>query len=247
MLVYVASWTGWFLSNGQYAYNHDRFTHAGQSWLGHDWSVFRGWLDYQRGIWHYSNTLTWDQNPHPYLSRPWGWMLLARPVAYFYATPKNCGSSACSQEVLAVGNPALWWAAIVALLAAGWTWIARRDWRGGAIVAMFAAGYLPWFREDAHHRVMFLFYMLPDVPFMAFAVAMALGLLAGRRTASDSRRGLGLGVAAVYLVAVAVALAFLYPVLSGQPTTYDKWHERILFRHCALHPDTHHENAPCWI
>jgi dolichyl-phosphate-mannose--protein O-mannosyl transferase len=149
--------------------------------------------------------------------------------------------------VLSVGNPALWWAAIIALLAAAWTWVARRDWRGGAIVAMFAIGYLPWFREDTKHRVMFLFYMLPEVPFMALAVAMALGLLAGRRAASDTRRGVGLGVIAVYLAAVAVTFGFLYPVLSGQTLTYDKWHERILFRHCAVHPNTHHENAPCWI
>jgi dolichyl-phosphate-mannose--protein O-mannosyl transferase len=246
-IVYVGSWTGWFLSDGHYAYNHDKFIHPGQSWIGHDWSVFRGWLDYQKAIWHYSNTLTWDQNPHPYLSRPWGWMLLARPVAYFYATPTTCGASACAQEVLSVGNPALWWAAILGLLAAAWTWVARRDWRGGAIVAMFAIGYLPWFREDTKHRVMFLFYMLPDVPFMALAVAMALGLLAGRRAASDTRRGVGLGVIAVYLAAVAVTFGFLYPVLSGQTLTYDKWHERILFRHCAIHPNTHHENAPCWI
>ena len=28
-----------------------------------------------------------DNNPHPYLSRPWGWLLLARPVAYYYQTP----------------------------------------------------------------------------------------------------------------------------------------------------------------
>jgi dolichyl-phosphate-mannose-protein mannosyltransferase len=246
-LVYVAAWTGWFLSSGHYAYNHDKYIHPGQSWIGHDWSVFRGWLSYQKAIWHYSNTLSWDQNPHPYLSRPWGWMLLARPVAYFYATPTTCGAPSCAQEVMAVGNPALWWAAIIALLAAAWTWLARRDWRGGAIVLTFAIGYLPWFREDMQHRVMFLFYMLPDVPFMALAVAMALGLLAGRRTAGDTRRGVGLGVTAVYLAVVAVAFAFLYPVLSGRTLTYDQWHERILFRHCAIHPNTHHENAPCWI
>jgi dolichyl-phosphate-mannose-protein mannosyltransferase len=247
LLVYVGAWTGWFLSNSHYAYDHDRYTHSGQSWFGHDWSVFRGWLYYQKQIWDYSNTLTWDANPHPYLSRPYGWMLLARPVAYFYASPRNCGAATCAQEVLSVGNPALWWVAIFALVAAAWTWVARRDWRGSAIVLMFLAGYLPWFREDAHHRVMFLFYMLPNVPFMALAVAMALGLLAGRRVASDTRRGLGIGVAAVYLAGVAVTFAFLYPVLSAQTLTYAQWHERILFHHCAVHPNTHHENAPCWI
>jgi dolichyl-phosphate-mannose-protein mannosyltransferase len=246
-VVYVAAWTGWFLSNGTYAYDHDLYTHAGQSWFAHDLSVFHGWWAYQRAMWHYDSTLTWDLNPHPYLSKPWGWLLMARPVAYYYQAPNGCGASSCSQEVLGIGNPALWWATIPALIAVAWAWIARRDWRASAILLMFLAGYLPWFHEEAAHRVMFFFYMLPEVPFMVLAVTMVIGMAIGRRNASTVRQAIGVSAVAVYLTTVVVLFGFFYPVLSARTITYTQWHDRMWLHQCAAKPNDHHENAPCWI
>jgi dolichyl-phosphate-mannose-protein mannosyltransferase len=246
-VVYVASWTGWFLSNGTYAFDHDRYTHAGQSWLGHDWSVVRGWWNYQQQIWHYDDTLNWVTSPHPYLSRPYGWLILSRPVAYYYQSNPTCGATSCSQEVLAVGNPMLWWASIPALVACLWVWLTRRDWRAGALLVVFGVGYLPWFREDAHQRVMFLFYLLPVVPFMAMAVALGLGLIIGPLRVSDTRRAVGITIAGAYLALVTVFAAWLYPILTGQSISYSAWHERMLYHHCQTKPDTHTENALCWI
>jgi dolichyl-phosphate-mannose-protein mannosyltransferase len=246
-MVYLVSWTGWFFASNKFAYGRSYYLHPHQDWLSHEWGLFHGWWRYQRQIWHYSDHLTWDANPHPYLSRPYGWLLLARPVAYYYQAPKTCGASLCSQEVLGIGNPALWWATIPAFFAVAWAWIARRDWRAPAILVIFAAGYLPWFREDSAHRVMFLFYMLPNVPFMALAVTMAIGMALGRRRASTVRRSVGTGAVAVYLAAVIVMFGYFYPVLSGRTITYDQWHSRMWFHQCATKPNTHHENAPCWI
>jgi dolichyl-phosphate-mannose-protein mannosyltransferase len=246
-VVYVASWTGWFLSNGHYAYGHDLYVKHGQSWIAHDWAVFHGWWRYQQQIWGYANGLTWDKNPHPYLSRPWGWLLMARPVAYYYQSPHGCGAGTCSQEILGIGNPALWWATIPALIATAWAWVARRDWRASAVLLMFLAGYLPWFREDMHHRVMFLFYMLPEVPFMALAVTFVIGMAIGQRSASTVRQTIGISAVAVYLATTTVLFGFFYPVLSAQTITYSQWHERIWLHNCQTKPDTHHENAPCWI
>jgi dolichyl-phosphate-mannose-protein mannosyltransferase len=246
-VVYVASWTGWFMSNSQFAYDHDLYVHSGQSWIAHDWAVFHGWWQYQAAIWHYADTLTWDNNPHPYLSRPWGWLLMARPVAYYYQSKPTCGASSCSQEVLGIGNPALWWASIPALIAIAWAWIARRDWRAGALVLVFLAGYLPWFREDAAHRVMFFFYMLPEVPFMALAVTMVIGFAIGHRSASTVRQAIGYSTVAVYLATVVVLFGFFYPILSARSITYSQWHDRMWLHQCATKPNEHHENAPCWI
>jgi dolichyl-phosphate-mannose-protein mannosyltransferase len=246
-VVYVASWTGWFMSNGQYAYDHDLYTAHGQSWIAHDWAVFRGWWHYQQEIWGYANNLTWDKNPHPYLSRPWGWLVMARPVAYFYQAPKTCGAASCSQEVLGIGNPAVWWPIIPALIATAWAWVARRDWRASALLLMFLAGYLPWFREDMHHRVMFFFYMLPEVPFMALALTLVIGMALGQRSASTVRRTVGVSAVGLYLATVVVLFGFFYPILSARTITYAQWHERMWLHHCQAKPDTHHENAPCWI
>ena len=47
--------------------------------------------------------------------------------------------------VLALGTPAIWWAACLALPVLLFLWAGRRDWRAGAILCGVAAGYLPWF------------------------------------------------------------------------------------------------------
>ena len=260
-VVYTASWTGWFLSNSQYAYHHDFYVHAGQSWLSHDWAVFRGWLKYQREIWNYDKTL---HAAHPYLSKPLGWQVLSRPVAYYYQAPSGCGASSCSQAILGIGNPALWWAAIPALFLALWRWVARRDWRGGAIVLVYLAGWLPWVFEElgtVHtdpactpagdcHRTMFLYYMLPNVPFMVLAVTMAIGVAIGHRSMSTVRRTVGIATASGYLAVCIVLFGFFYPVLAAQTITYAQWRDRIWFSHScdeAKHRNEHHENALCWI
>jgi dolichyl-phosphate-mannose--protein O-mannosyl transferase len=260
-LVYVGSWAGWFASNATYAYDHDAYVHPGQSWLRHDWAVLHGWWAYQKEIWHYDATL---HAGHPYLSRPWGWLLLERPVAYYYETPRGCGASSCSQEILGIGNPALWWASIPALIAMLWLWISRRDWRATAIVVTFALGWLPWVAQELQlvhttpsctpagdcHRTMFLYYMLPNVPFMALAVTMACGLAIGTKVHTDVRRAIGSTAVAVYLATVVILFGFFYPVLAARTITQHQWQERIWFKHScssAKHPDSAHENGPCWI
>src|SRR5260370_23565476 len=82
---------------------------------------------------------------HPYKSQPWTWLLISRPVSFFYATPKTCGASSCSQEVLAIGTPLIWYASIPVLLACLAWWLIRRDWRAGAVLMGVAAGGLPVF------------------------------------------------------------------------------------------------------
>lgn len=259
--VYLASWMGWFLSNGQYAYDHDTYVHAGQSWLAHDWAVLHGWWKYQHEIWHYDVTL---HAAHPYLSRPWGWLLLERPVAYYYQTPAGCGASSCAQEILGIGNPALWWAAIPALVATIWVWISRRDWRAAAVITTFAFGYLPWVFQELQlvhtnpactpagdcHRTMFLFYMLPNVPFMALAVTMAIGLALGQRAQSDIRRAWGATASTAYLAVVVILFYFFYPVLAARNIPQSEWHKRIWFTHScdsSANRNQHHEDSPCWI
>lgn len=244
--VYIASWTGWFVSDGMHAWDHDRYVRPGQSWFAHGHAVLGGWWHYQWEIWNFHRHL---DAAHPYLSRPYGWLLLARPVSYFYATPKGCGAVSCSQEVLALGTPALWWAVIPAFIAVIWRTVARLDWRAAAILISFLAGYLPWFYADHDHRTMFLFYMLADLPFMVLGVTMALGMVLGRRHATTARHAVGTVVVGAYLIAVVGTFGYLYPVLSGKVLTYEQWHQRMWLHSCSTdkNRNEHHENAPCWI
>jgi dolichyl-phosphate-mannose-protein mannosyltransferase len=126
--------------------------------------------------------------------------------------------------------------------------VGRLDWRAAAIIVSFAAGYLPWFWADAQHRTMFLFYMLPDVPFMVLALTLAIGMLLGTGRRLGVRRPLAAAVTGGYLLLTLANFAYFYPVLSGEVITYDQWHARLWLHQCdaSAHRNDHHENAPCW-
>jgi dolichyl-phosphate-mannose--protein O-mannosyl transferase len=281
VVVYTASWTGWFLSDGVHAYDHDKYVHAGQSWIAHDFAVLHGWYAYHREMLDFHNNLA---AAHPYLSHPWGWLLLARPVAYFYdGNGSGCGAKECSQEVLGLGTPLIWWMSILALVAVAWRMLGRFDWRAAAIMLSFLAGYVTWIYDetkvvpDCHpagncHRTMFLFYLMPDVPFMVLALTMAIGMLMATRavrTVADligavpenehglmrvlvllPARKLAAALAvAVYLGSVTWNFGYFYPILSGQVITHHQWDDRMWFDVCDGSPkrNQHHESAPCWI
>ncbi|MEP6695587.1 MAG: phospholipid carrier-dependent glycosyltransferase [Pseudonocardiales bacterium] len=208
---YALAWSGWFGSSA--AYDRQYGT-----------SALVGWIHYHQEILRFHTHLT---TYHRYSSLPWSWLLLGRPVAYFYSTPTDCGARACSREVLALGNPALWWPFAGALVAMAWRWLAGRDWRAAAVLAGVGAGFLPWLPYP--HRTMFLFYALPALPFLVLATTMTLGLVLGKADASRERRLAGAVGVAGYVVLVAVTFAFFYPVLAGTTLTYLAWHQRMWF------------------
>ena len=96
---------------------------------------------------------------------------------------------------------------------------------------------------------MFLFYMLPNVPFMVLALTMVIGMAIGRRNAATVRRAIGMTAVGVYLAATVLLFGYFYPVLSASNITYTQWHSRMWLDTCQAGKDvdTHHENAPCWI
>ncbi len=243
--VYVASYAGWFLADAHSAWDHDTYVHPGQSTLAHTLAVAHGWITYQLAIEHFHIGLSAG---HPYLSTPSTWIFLGRPVAYFYTSPKHgahgCGVATCSREVLAIGTPAIWWSSILALAASAWAWLSKRDWRAGAILGGFAAGYLVWFAFP--DRTRFFFYALPALPFLCLAIALCAGLVLGGRGASVVRRVAGAVPVGVLAVLVVVNFFYLYPILTAQTIPYDAWHQRMWFQQCANH-DKHQVTAPCWI
>lgn len=229
-VVYTVSWTGWFLANAKTAYAHDRFVGGRGLDSVHPLAVLHGWFRYHSEIWHFHATLT---TSHPYQSHAIGWLLLARPVSYFYSAPRlgelGCTAATCSKEVLAIGTPAIWWAGIPALVAVLWLWVARRDWRAGALLVAVAAGIAPWGLSDLRERTMFLFYSLPSVPFLTLALAMCAGLVLGRAGSGSVRRQAGAAAVAAYLLVVLANFGYLYPVLAAKVLPYDSWLHRMWF------------------
>lgn len=225
--VYLASWTGWFVSDIGYDRN----------WAAQQTHTRFGFLPAAlRSLWHYhQQILSFHEGlstRHPYQSHPVGWLLLARPVSYYYPPgitkgAYGCRVASCSREVLALGNPVLWWGTLPVLVALLWLWVARRDWRPGAVLLMIAVGILPWVRDDLHHRTMFNFYALPAVPFMALGAALVAGWLLGGRSASRSRRRWGAAVVGSYTALAVGAFAYFYPILAAVTIPLSQWQDRM--------------------
>jgi dolichyl-phosphate-mannose--protein O-mannosyl transferase len=221
---YLLSWTGWFVTGKGY----DRQWANG---LGGTWSWIPAPL---RSLWHYeSQVYTFNVNlttPHTYQSNPWSWLVLGRPVSYFYESPKygqqGCTATAgCSREVLAIGTPLLWWAACFALVYMLYRWAFRRDWRAGAILCGVAAGYLPWFMYQ--QRTIFLFYAVVFVPFLCLAVAMMLGAILGPRGASERRRMWGAVGASTLVLLIVWNFIYFFPLYTGRTIPTSSWRDRM--------------------
>ncbi len=218
-------------------------------------------LDFHRGL----------SSTHPYESPPWSWLLIKRPVSYYFCTGSSCKPPAPDgdySEVMTVGEPLTWWLSLPALVAvavAWWRKLMRAPPRPpgtpprppceGTILTGFAFSYLPWLALTGSRQAVFIFYVLPAVPFMYLALAYV-----ARRIG----HGLGGRVAGAALVAAAVALfAFYYPLLANVPIPQQQWRQRVaLFDHCSRPAEpartgsgrgtgTSEQNLPptgwCWI
>jgi dolichyl-phosphate-mannose--protein O-mannosyl transferase len=226
--LYVLSWAGWFHSSNGW----DRhWANASNATYGFLPDTLRSWWHYHSEMYGFHSHLA---QKHPYQSHPFGWLLLARPVSYYYPSgigpgQYGCQVSSCSREVLAIGTPAIWWASIPMLFGCLWLWISKRDWRGYTVVLLIAASILPWIPSDLHKRTMFLFYALPALPFMCLGLALMAGWALGGRDASPRRRATAATAIGVYVSAVILNFAYLYPILAAQTLEYADWHKRMWF------------------
>jgi dolichyl-phosphate-mannose--protein O-mannosyl transferase len=235
---YLFSWTGWFLTKK--GYDRDWAAHrqglSPDHILGIPLPRFNmTWVPAAlRSLWHYeSQVYSFHVNlvsPHTYQSNPWSWLVLGRPVSYFYESPKlgqnGCTAAAgCAREVLAIGTPLLWWSACFALLYALYRWIFRRDWRAGAILCGVAAGYLPWFMYQ--QRTIFLFYAVVFLPFLCLALAMMLGAILGPRQATERRRMWGAVGAGTLVLLIVWNFIYFFPLYTGMTIPYSSWRARM--------------------
>lgn len=203
LLVYVASYARWFVDNGL---------------------DLAGWWEIQLGMARYSIEL---DATHPYASRAWSWLVLRRPVAYYYECPEMQGDECLvSSEILGIGNPAIFWSSLLSLPYLLFAWVGKRKWRAGLVFVAVMAQYLPWFVVG---RTSFLFYMTPVTPFLVLAAAYGLRDLAKVRVGSARR--LSLAPLAWLLVAVSVGtFLFFLPVLTGRSIPHPAWEARMWFR-----------------
>ena len=134
-------------------------------------------------------------------------------------------ASGCSQAVLALGTPLLWWSACFALLYLLYRWALRRDWRAGAVLCAVGAGYLPWFLYQ--DRTIFSFYAVVFVPYLCLAVAMLVGAMLGPPGSSERRRAVGAMSAGVLVLLIVWNFIYFFPIYTGATIPYPDWRSRM--------------------
>ena len=171
---------------------------------------------------------------HAYESPPWSWMLIKRPVSYFFCSGGTCKPATAQgnyQEIFATGSPFVWWSSILALIYTGIAWIRRRDMRlpHGVIFAGFCLTYLPWLLIATGRSAVFIFYLLPTLPFMCLAI--------GNVAESIGRSWEAKAATAVFAAGAIGMFAFLYPLLVKNDIPEPSWRKRIwIFDNCDKPP-----------
>ena len=233
LAVYIASWSGWFATSTGYDRNYAQLH-----------GVHTPIISALYSLWEYHwQAITFGvglKSPHPYQSQPWDWLLVTRPVAFFYECytgpvagpahycPTGYTGSEWSQEVLAIGTPAIWWGSMLALLfCLGW-WLLHRDWRAGAVLCGVIAGWLPWFPLVS--RTKFYYYALEFEPFLILAITLCLGLILGPVSASQLRRATGALIVGAYILCVLLMFWYFYAILAGQVIPYHDWYSHMWYR-----------------
>ena len=200
-LVYLLSWSGWIFTSGGW----DR--QSGSNVFTSLWKYHTAILDFHRNL----------VETHSYAANPWSWLILGRPTSFFYETPSGCGVSSCSQEILAIGTPILWWAGIFAIALTFGFFVTNRDRIAMIILAGIAGTYLPWFLIQS--RTTFYFYAISILPFLILALIYSFNWALKY---GDYRKQI-IG----FLVVVALNFIYFLPILLGIEIPYSQWLSRM--------------------
>uniref|UniRef100_UPI0040491458 dolichyl-phosphate-mannose--protein mannosyltransferase n=1 Tax=Candidatus Planktophila sp. TaxID=2175601 RepID=UPI0040491458 len=210
--IYLTSWAGWLFSDR--GWNRDYASNP----LASLFYYHKQMLDFHTSL----------VEKHSYQANPWGWLIMKRPTSFFYESPQGCGSTSCSQEVLALGTPVLWWSATIALvfLIGLWVWQFYQrsiDKKLTFILLGVIAGYLPWFFFQK--RTTFSFYAIVFEPFLVLAIVYCAKLFIDKSKNPANAQVIILGFVAV----VFLNFVFFLPIYLGEVITYAQWQMRMWF------------------
>lgn len=215
LAVYLATWTGWFLSDTSY----DRHWAEGE---GNAWTGPLSWVPLSlQSLWHLETSVynyhVGENRPHGYQANPLTWLFLIRPTSMWYVGTVNgengCASTACGSSITGLANPIIWWAATAAIFYLVYRFARFREWRVGFILLGFGAGYLPWLLYLG--RTVFQFYTIAFEPFMLLGLVVTIGLILGRPDDPRDRRTSGIGVVGVFLGLATLVSIFFWPLWTG--------------------------------
>ncbi len=148
---------------------------------------------YHKDMWHFHHTLS---SHHDYQSQMWDWIIQRRPVSFYWLgtdkAPNKCGAHSCVEAITSIGNVAVWWLGLAALIVVVLAAFKHRDWRAWAILAGYGAMWVPWISYT--NRTIFQFYAVAFLPYVVLALTFAVGVAAqivGRAYSGQPRLSFG--------------------------------------------------------
>lgn len=228
---------------------------------------FSNFAQEQEQILNYHNSIKDGPSVHPYCSKWFTWVLMLRPIAYFYATARNTSESVpltpplpagvgkVIYDVHAMGNPLLYFLSFAAIIYLtvnlAKNLIQSQTTKGTATIAFnltnwvliyifvnYAANLLPWVRVT---RCTFLYHYMPSSVFAFLALAWAID----RWLHSWQSSLRATGVTLIFLV----LFGFIYwmPVYLGLPLSPAEYQVRMIRVDPAKLPAGVKQFLPNWI
>jgi len=201
LAIYLTSWSGWILSSNGWG------RQSGSNVLSSLWNYHREIITFHREL----------TETHAYAANPWSWLVLGRPTSFYYQTPTNCGAPSCSQEILAIGTPMLWWAGVFAIAITFGFFISKPNQISAFVLAGIAGTYLPWF--FIQDRTTFYFYSISILPFLILSVINLMNWVL--------HKGLDRRYLYGYLALVGLNFIYFLPILIGLEIPYSDWIDRM--------------------
>ena len=214
-LAYVAAYVPW-LVNYERTETAEERCEEGHCGTGFDDRLAGLWREHAEVIAFHGRL----QVSHSARTPAWRWPVLHKPVLIYL---ERCRPDATrcpfepgeERQILALGNPGLWWPALAVVPALGAMWLRRRSWQAGAVLAFVLLQWLPWFVTKPG----FSFYLIPVAPFVSLAAALLCWELRGRG---------GRWLAATLAALTLAGFVFWRPLFTGALLDEDERDRRTL-------------------
>lgn len=165
---------------------------------------------------------------HPYGSPWWTWPVMQRSI-YFWQG--DIGSDGRQSHIYLLGNPVIWWGAIIACIATVMAYFRQRQvfskYRNVFLLlgTAYLANFLPFSQID---RVMFLYHYFYALIFSLAIAVLGLGIMAGWMNDDSDRKPWQFSSkwsAALYggIICLALVAFFIFtPVTYGLPISHNQ-------------------------
>lgn len=154
---------------------------------------------------------------HPYSSRWWEWPLMLEPIWYHFARPES--GSVGDQAIFLVGNPAIYWAGLVAMLGCLGIGLRTSDGPLLAISGAFLAFWLVW--AVIPRELTFFYYYEPA----ALMLGMGISAFIARLPSQIIRRWVG----GIWGLLAGFFFVYFYPVIAAMELKPEQWTNWLWF------------------